>query len=466
MLHDNTQQALFPRLPDDALELLHPRGTELELRAGDALFTEGDTDYHFWVVLDGEVRVTKRVGDDERLLVRHGPGEFTGEISMLTGTPAIATGRAVGTVHVLRIEAATFRQIVTEETPLARTILSAMAARAQDVDAQLRQQEKLAALGKMSAGLAHELNNPAAAARRAAAELRTTLPKLQAQALAHDERFSQAQRDQLAALYEKVTEWATGQEAVSLDPLAQSDVEDDLATWLEDHQVDDGWDRAPTLVAAGLDRDRLEMLGQQFEGTALADAVGWLQTTLGLTSLAQDVERSTGRIGELVGAMKAYSYMDRAAQQEIDIHRGIDDTLMILHHKLKQGIKVTRDYDRSLPKICAYGSELNQVWTNLLDNAIDAMDGKGTIAIRTGHDGDDALIEIRDDGPGIPPEIQERIWEPFFTTKAVGQGTGLGLDIALRIICHHHKGDIKVRSQPGDTRFTIRLPLEQERDTD
>jgi signal transduction histidine kinase len=174
------------------------------------------------------------------------------------------------------------------------------------------------------------------------------------------------------------------------------------------------------------------------------------------------VERSTERIGELVGAMKAYSYMDRAALQEIDIHKGIDDTLTILHHKLKLGIVVTRDYDRSLPKICAYGSELNQVWTNLLDNAIDAMHGKGNISIRTARDGDDALIEIRDDGPGIPQAIQERIWEPFFTTKAVGEGTGLGLDIALRIICRRHNGDIKVRSEPGDTRFEIRLPLEQE----
>jgi len=463
MLHDSTQQTLFPRLPDDALDLLRPRGTELELQAGDALFREGDTDYHFWVVLDGEVRVTKRVGDDERLLVMHGPGEFTGEISMLTGTPAIATGRAVGDVRVLRLEAATFRQIVTEETPLAKIILSAMAARAQDVDSQLRQQEKLAALGKMSAGLAHELNNPAAAARRAAAELRTTLPNLQAQALAHDERFTSAQRDHLTKLYCSVTE-QTEQPPAPLDPLAQSDREDELATWMEDQGVDDGWDRAPTLVAAGLDRDSLEALGEHFEGTALADAIEWLHTTLGLSSLAQDVERSTERIGELVGAMKAYSYMDRAAQQEIDIHRGIDDTLTILHHKLKQGITVTRDYDRSLPKICAYGSELNQVWTNLLDNAIDAMDGKGNISIRTARDGDDALIEIRDDGPGIPQAIQERIWEPFFTTKAVGEGTGLGLDIALRIICHHHNGDIKVRSEPGDTRFTIRLPLEQDRE--
>jgi signal transduction histidine kinase len=264
-------------------------------------------------------------------------------------------------------------------------------------------------------------------------------------------------------LYKKVAQ-QTDHQAVPLDPLAQSDREDELATWLEDHRIDEGWEYAPTLVAAGIDRDSLGTLAEQFEGTAMVNAVEWLQTTLGLSSLAQDVERSTERIGDLVGAMKAYSYMDRAAQQEIDIHRGIDDTLTILHHKLKQGITVTRDYDRSLPKICVYGSELNQVWTNLLDNAIDAMDGEGTIFIRTARDGDDALIEIADTGPGIPQAIQERIWEPFFTTKAVGQGTGLGLDIALRIICHHHHGDIKLRSEPGDTRFTIRLPLDQERE--
>lgn len=252
---------------------------------------------------------------------------------------------------------------------------------------------------------------------------------------------------------------SAGQAAVYfLDPLEQGDKEDDLPDRLEERGVEDAWELAPTLVAAGVDAESLEEL--RVEDEVLEVAVEWLGATLSLAGLADEMEKSVGRISELVGAMKEYSYMDKASYQEVDVHKGLESTLTMLTHKLKKGVEVVQDYDRSLPRICAHGGELNQAWTNLLDNAIDAMEGEGRLRIRTSRDGGCVHVEITDSGPGVPKEFRNRIFEPFFTTKDVGEGTGLGLDIVRRIVVGRHGGDIRVDSEPGETRFTVRLPLD------
>jgi signal transduction histidine kinase len=251
---------------------------------------------------------------------------------------------------------------------------------------------------------------------------------------------------------------ASAQNTNKLDPLTQSEREDEIADWLEDRGIKEAWKLSPALVAAGLDIDSLDSLGDRVEANCIGSILAWLEATLTGTSLLAEIKQSSQRISELIKAMKDYSYMDRAPMQQIDVHEGLDSTLTILKHKLKHGITVSKNYG-DLPPICAYGRELNQVWTNLIDNAIDAMGGKGNLRIRTAVEGDRVLVEIGDDGGGIPAVIQSRIFEQFFTTKEAGKGTGLGLDIARRIIVGQHKGDIRFDSQPGDTRFQVRLPI-------
>ena len=244
-----------------------------------------------------------------------------------------------------------------------------------------------------------------------------------------------------------------------ISTLTQNDREEKLIDWLDEHEITNSWQLAPTLVSAGMDAERLKMLADQMSAEALGEALIWLEATLTINGLINEVEQSTARISELVKAVKAYSYMDQAPLQEIDLHEGLENTLTILNHKLKYGITVTRAYDRTLPRICAYGSELNQVWTNLIDNAIDAMNGQGKLLIRTSREYDDVLVEIVDNGSGIASAMQCRVFEPFFTTKGVGKGTGLGLDIARRIIVKRHRGNIRLFSEPGNTRFEVRLPI-------
>ena len=458
-LHDPDDQVLFPTFSPQALEDMKRRGTVEEVPAGTVLFREGQAHYDFFVVLEGRIRITRAAGGEERLLAVHEPGEFAGEISILTHGPAVATGRVDEPARVLRIPADTFREMVAECTPFAETALQALSGRSRDVEAQLRQQEKLTALGKMAAGLAHELNNPAAAARRAAATLRDETARAQRRALDHDRRFTAAQRDALCALHATLAA-AAPEPRASSDALARSDAEDAVALWLDERGVAEAWDCAAALVDAGVDVERLEALNGTFQGEALAAATEWLGATLSLAGLADELEGAAGRISALVKAIKEYSYMDRGTLQRMDVHDGLESTLSMLGHKLREGVTVHREFDRTLPKICAAGSELTQVWTNLVDNAVAAMGGRGTLWIRTARDGERVRVEIADDGPGIPREVMPRIWEPFFTTKGVGEGTGLGLDIARRIVERGHGGEIRVTSRPGDTRFVVTLPID------
>jgi signal transduction histidine kinase len=457
MLHDSNQTMLFPKLPDEALDEMKQFGKEIQLNAGNVLFSEGDSKYHFFVVLEGEIEVTKQVGAETKVLAVHRRGEFMGELSMLTGTGAIASGHAIAPSRVLQIDVETFRHILTECSPIADIILSAMAGRTKDVEVQLRQQEKMAALGKMSAGLAHELNNPGAAARRAASQLRENFQNLQTQALALN-LLSKEQLKFINDIQHQATLHAC--HSPKLDPITCSDQEDEVTDWLEDHDISNSWKLAPTLVNAGLNTEKLDTLADNIPVDCLSHVLTWLEATLSSFGLIHEIEQSTVRISDLVKAIKGYSYMDQAPLQEIDVHEGIENTLLILHHRLKKGVIVKREYDRTLPKICAYASELNQVWTNLIDNGIDAMKGKGDLTIRTYRENNCLIVEIGDTGVGIPPAIQSRVFEPFFTTKGVGKGTGLGLEIAYRIIVNKHHGDIRFESQPGKTRFRVHLPIQ------
>lgn len=456
MLHDPQQSELFPKLSEEELARLAEHGREIALSPGQVIFREGDPTYHFYVVLDGQIQITKQTGAEEQVVTIHQPGEFTGEISMITGGKALVTGRSIGSSRVLEIEPDAFKQVLAECSQGAAVILAAMAGRSQDLESQLKQQEKLAALGRLSAGLAHELNNPAAAGRRAAQQLREMIGNVQSRLLKFcDELFPDAQRQVLIALQQEAAAYTAT--APRLDPLTQSDREDALTDWLDEHDIANGWKFAPVLVAAGIDAEKLGAIAAQFTPEAFAEALNWLTETLTLAGLVNEVEQSTTRISQLVKAIKSYSYMDQAPMQEIDVHEGLDNTLTILNHKLKYGITVHRQYASDLPRICAYGSELNQVWTNLIDNAAFAMKGKGELTLRTTLLHDTIQVEIIDTGPGISADIQSRIFDPFFTTKGVGEGSGLGLDIARRIIIKHH-GDIRVTSQPGETRFHVCLP--------
>jgi signal transduction histidine kinase len=441
------------RLSPGQVEALMPYGSELRLEEGDLLFDEKAVVDSFYVVLEGRVRISRLDSAEETPLLDHGVGEFTGGLAVLTGRTSIHRARAASPCRVLEIDSETFRRVAVEIPEVADVFISGLARRMRQTQRAFRQQEKLAALGKLSAGLTHELNNPAAAAKRAAEELGGAILEAQLAALRNDERFSEKGRGALVTLQRE-----TVAEVVLLDPLALGDAEDGLADWLEEQGVDEAWELSPTLVAAGIGTDRLEALANTLEEESLAAGLRWLAKTISLVGLAGEIETSVGRISELVGAMKDYTYMDRAAAGEVDVIAGLENTLTILGHKLK-GVSVRREFEEDLPKIQGNGGELNQVWTNLLDNAADAVDGRGNITVEVYVVAGHVVVEVVDDGPGIPRAAQGHVFEPFYTTKEVGAGTGLGLDVVRRVV-DAHGGLVSFRSEPGETRFTVKLPVD------
>jgi signal transduction histidine kinase len=451
---------LTAALSDERLRWIAERAELRTLRPGENVFVEGELASEFFFLLDGRVETTSQLGNGgEASVVSHRPYTFLGAISLLNGLPYPGTSHVVSTARLLVISEDDFNDLIRDEAGVRRTVLRSFQPVFERWGQIQGQREKLAALGEMSAGLAHELNNPASAAGRAAQDLASALAAVQSGIGRFAERGVSASA--LAQLAETAAQArAVAAESDDLDALERSDREDEVSAVLTEHGVADPWDLAADLVGSGLDGSCANAVADSVGPDAAADALEWVAAGARAEGLARELSEATGRIAELVRAVKEYSYMDQAPSQDVDVNRGIKTTLTVLQHKLKKGdVRIAKDLDHALPPIHAYGSELNQVWTNLIDNAIDAVDGDGTISIKTTCDGaETVMVEIADDGPGIPDDVKSRIFEPFFTTKDVGDGTGLGLDVAWRIVVQRHNGDIRVDSRPGETRFTVRLP--------
>jgi signal transduction histidine kinase len=449
---------LFAGLTEEqVLDCLGP-GEVLDVPAQTMLVADGDRYPYFFVVLEGEVRIVRDYDNQTVLMAAIKPGSYTGELTLLLDIPWPSSARVSKPVRLFRLNEDNFWRMLSLCRSVARAVFQSAASKMRNLEGYSQQREKLASLGTMAAGLAHELNNPAAAAQRASAHLQQTTDKLQDLLCPLSQSLDYDAWDFLLAASEEAS--ARIAQAPKLDHLARSDREESTANWLSSRGVATAWELAPTFVSADVDTSWLEKLVGKLPAESHADALGWLEARLNLKLLLCQVEQSTGRIAELVKAMKAYSYMGQSPMQEVDIHEGIESTLTMLGHKLKN-VTLNRAFDRSIPRLMAYGSELNQVWTNLIDNAIDAVNGAGEICVGTCHEDNQLVVEIVDNGPGIPPDVQAHMFEPFYTTKAVGSGTGLGLIISNRIVADRHGGEIEFESKPGETRFRVRLPLDR-----
>jgi signal transduction histidine kinase len=448
--------AVFADLGDDELAWLAEISEARDLATGQALSQEGDAADTMFAILSGQVQFRQERVADTRVFLSN-PGELTGFIPFSRMTSYPGTVRATVPTRVAAFPAARFGEMMRRIPVLEQRFVSMLADRVREATRAEQQREKLMALGKLSAGLAHEMNNPASALRRGAAHLRErlqALPRLTVNLAGCN--LSPAEFSSLAAAHARAT--ARDAEPERLSPIEASAREEEAGEWLEARGVEEPWVLAETFVAAGLGVDALEELAGLLPEKSMRDAMAWLGSGLAADRLLREIEDASRRVSELVASVKSYSRMDEtSARTEVDVHEGLESTLIMLGHKVRErNVRIERDYEPGLPRPVANAGELNQVWTNLIDNALDAASAR--VWLRTTHRDGDVIVEVHDDGPGVPPEIQPRIWEPFFTTKDVGAGTGLGLDIARRIVVRQHGGQISMQSRPGDTCFQVRLP--------
>ncbi|HYB46304.1 MAG TPA: ATP-binding protein [Streptosporangiaceae bacterium] len=448
--------SIFDGLTDDQLAELVERGTEARVEPGVELFREGEHADFWWVLVDGTVDLSRRIGREDTLVGKMDvPGRWAGGFRAWDEHGVyLATGRGATYGRVLRVPAEVLRERFDAWFPFGRHLIEGLYHTGRSIESTARQRASLVTLGTLASGLAHEINNPAAAATRAVDDLETACQTLLSslRRLA-DQEISAGQFSAIDALRQEIDS-----RAEVPDPLALADQEDALSAWLTSRGIAGEWTIAPPLAAAGVGLGWCERAAAVLPGQALQPGLEWVASTLSVDTLLSEIKESTRRISGLVAAITSYSQMDRASVQDIDVTDGLESTLVMLGYKLGDRVTVVRDYGADVPRIQAHPGELNQVWTNLIDNAIDAMSGAGTLRVATRAEGDDVVIEVGDTGPGMPPEVAARAFEAFYTTKDVGQGTGLGLDIAQRIVVERHGGTITIDSRPGETVLRVRIP--------
>jgi signal transduction histidine kinase len=456
-LDDLRPLPIFDGLTDGQLAELAAGGTEVPVEPGVDLFREGEHADFWWLLVDGAIDLIRHVGREDTVVARMDvPGRWAGGFRAWDEHGVyLATGRGAAPGRVLAVPSEVLRERSNSWCPFGGHLIQGLFQTARSVESTARQRESLVTLGTLAAGLAHELNNPASAAGRAVDALDAACAALLSSVglLAR----GQLSAGQFAALDGLRSELQPG--AADPDPLALADREQALSAWLIRHGVVREWTIAPPLAAAGVDPAWCERAAAVLEGPALEAGLEWVASSLSVATLLGEVRESTRRISELVAAVRSYSQLDRASMQHLEVTEGLESTLVMLGHKLRHGVTVVRDYGPDVPRIDAYAGELNQVWTNLIDNAVDAMEGTGTLRLTTRADGDRVVVEIGDTGPGMPPQVAARAFEPFYTTKDVGKGTGLGLDIARRIVVDRHGGTIAIDPRPGETVLVVRLPV-------
>ena len=445
---------VFADLPDDQIAWFLSQSEELHLKAGETYSRQGDPANAMFVLLEGQLQGRGEIGG-ETVIFTIAQGNVTGLLPFSRMKQFTVSGRAEADSRVLRFPASLFPELIQKMPELTKRLVGLMADRIRETTRMEQQRDRLASLGKLSAGLAHELNNPASAAKRATSQLRELLKKIK------DASHELGRRDLTSAQkaeIEKLEASFVQRDEPPPDALTMSDLEEQIDSLLRSHGQSDLWQLAADLAHKNIKPEALESLFAALDAGTARAALVRIAASVEIANLLNEIESSTSRISDLVRAIKEYTYMDQAPVQNVDIVKSLETTLTILNYKLKRGVVVERDYQRVPLLVNSFGSELNQVWTNIIDNAIDAMSGKGHLRVRTYREDSCVVIEIGDSGPGISPEVQPHIFEPFFTTKAVGEGTGLGLDTVQRIV-KKHRGSIRVDSKAGDTRFQVWLPL-------